>query len=246
MTLKSLLLSTLLVVVTAVLTGGIYWMLLNVPESNVLALALSALLALLLVVVGGYGLAVTLSVAAGSSVGRAMRDGVRGMPGLLCGVALFIVLAFVTGAIEGSWVEHGGEIDALFLRYAGTANSGWIHPTVAWVLWLMRWGIGGALVIGATVGGALRGTIRRGLGLAFAPRPLGATLVALLGAYAMWALVYWRPAGLPADTAEVAFVSVKLSLLFLGYVVITTLVLHVFARAATPQAAGTAPVSSPL
>jgi hypothetical protein len=231
MNLKSVALVSLLAVVGAALTGGAYWALLSVPESNVLALALSAALVVLIVLLAGYALSVALGVAAGSSLGRAVGDGVRGLPGFLVGGAVCVALWYLTTAIDSQWTQHAGEVDALFLRYAGTARTAWLHTSVAWLLWLLRWGVGAALIAGATTTRVAHGPVGRGLRLGLSVRPLGATLVALLGAYGLWALVYWRPKGLPADSAEVAFVSAKLAVLFLANAVMAALVCHVFARA---------------
>ncbi len=232
MNLKSVALVSLLAMAGAALTGAAYWALLNVPESNVLALGLSALLLVLMALLAGYALSVVLAVASGSSLGRAASAGLGGLPGFLAGGVVFVALWSLTTAIDSQWTLHAGEIDALFLRYAGTANTAWLHTTVSWVLWLVRWGVGAALVAGATTTRVTRGSIGRGLWLGLSPAPLGATLVALFAAYGLWALVYWRPKGLPADTAEVAFVSVKLAVLFVVGAVMTALVGHVFARSA--------------
>lgn len=235
MKLKSLALVSLLAVVGAALTGAAYWALLNVPESNVLALAFSALLVVLIVSLGGYALAVSLSAASGSRVGDAIAAGVRGLPGFFAGGIVFVVLWYLTTSIEGQWRQHAGEIDALFLRYAGTAHSAWLHATVGWVLWLVRWGVGVAVVVGATTTRVTRGSIGRGLSLGVSPLPLGATLLALFAAYELWAAVYWRPKGLPADSAELAFVSVKLAMFAIVNAVLVALVFHVFTRAAAAK-----------
>jgi len=236
MNLKSVAQVSLLAVAGAALTGGAYWALLSVPESNVLALALSALLVVLIVLLAGYALSVALGVAAGSSLGRALGEGVRGVMGFLVGGVAFVALWYLTTTIDSQWTQHAGEIDALFLRYAGTARTAWLHASVAWLLWLIRWGLGAALIAGATTTQVTRGSIGRGLRLGLSLAPLGATLVALLSAYGLWALVYWRPKGLPADSAEVAFVSAKLAALLLANAVIAACVCHVFARSANARA----------
>ncbi|MFN7983705.1 MAG: hypothetical protein U0Q11_17800 [Vicinamibacterales bacterium] len=232
MNLKSVALVSLLAMAGAALTGGAYWALLNVPESNVLALAFSALLVVLIAVIAGYALSVALSAASGSSIGQAVQEGVRGVPGFLTGGIVFVVLWYLTTSIDAQWTEHAGEIDALFLRYAGTAHTAWLHTTVGWVLWLIRWGVGAAVVAGATTTSVTRGSIGRGLSLSVSPLPLGATLLALFVAYELWAFVYWRPKGLPADSAELAFVSAKLAVLAVVNAVLVAIVCHVFTRAA--------------
>lgn len=232
MNLKSVGLTSLVAIAGTALVGGAYWALLNVPESNVLALALSALLIVLISLLAAYVLSVALAVASGSRLVSAAGAGVRGIAGFLVGAVVFVVLWYLTTSIEGQWTLHAGEIDALFLRYAGTANTAWLHTTVAWVMWVIRWGVGPALIIGATTTRVTRGSIGRGLSLGLSPLPLGATLLALLAAYELWSIVYWRPKGLPADSAEVAFVSAKLAVLLLVNAVMAAFVCHVFTRSA--------------
>ena len=233
MTIKSVLTGVLLTLVGTAATGGVFWLLLNVPESNALALILSAVLVLLFSLLAGYTTSVVLVAADGATVVQATRRGIHGLSGFLLGLALFSVLWLVTTSIDGQWTLHGGEIDALLLRYAGTSNSGWLHTGVRWLLWLVRWGVGLAVICGCTAGSVRRSGVRRGMGLALSAVPLGATLVGLLSGYGLWSLAYWRPKSLPANTAELIFVSVKLSALFALGALIVVLVLHAFSRTAT-------------
>ena len=76
------------------------------------------------------------------------------------------------------------------------------------------------------------------------PLPLGATVAGLLVGYGLWSLAYWRPNGLPANTMELLFVSVKLSALLLLGALISVLVLHTFARTAAPDAASARALNS--
>ena len=227
---------SLLTMVGAAVAGGVFWLLLSVPESNVFALLLSALLVLLLTLLSGYVASVVLSVAGGLRVAPAAARGVRGLPGFLVGVALFAALWWVTSSIDQQWTLHRGEIDALFLRYIGTANTGWVHTAVAWTLWLVRWGVGLSLVCGTTAASVARAGLRRGVGVAFSPLPLGTSVAALVVGCGLWSLAYWHPKSLPANTVELVFVTAKLSVLFILAAVIVTLVFHAFARASAATA----------
>ena len=203
------------------LAAGAYWGLLNVPESNVLALGLSALLVILAVVLVGLTLAAVLAHAGGRSLGQALRQAPRRLPFFLLGVVAFAALWALTAFIEAQWVLHQGEIDAMLLRYGGTANTGWLFTSVSWVLWLVRWGLGLAIVAGLTAGRPA---------LAVSGLPLGATVAALLTWWAMSGLAYWRPRAIPADSAEVIFVAAKLGVLALVSALLVVAVLTVFAR----------------
>ncbi|MEQ1727062.1 MAG: hypothetical protein ABL982_01670 [Vicinamibacterales bacterium] len=241
MTARTVLSGLVVTLVGAALAGGAYWELLRVPESNVLALLLSALLVLAAALILGVTIGAVIAIAGGASLRAALARGVRALPGFLLGTVVLLALVWLSGSIDGQWALHRGEIDALFLRYAGTDRTAVVHTSIAWFMWLLRWGLGLASVAAATAGvaaapgGAVGGSAVRGLGQALAPQPLGATVLALLAGWGLWSSVYWRPKGLTADVTELAFVSVKLSALFLVGAVLVVLVLHVFARRADAE-----------
>ena len=211
-----------------------YWELLRVPESNVIALLLSAALVLAGTFVVGITVGTVIALADGAPARSALARGVRALPGFLIGTLVLLALVWLTGSIGEQWTLHRGEIDALFLRYAGTDRTAGVHTGVEWLMWLLRWGLGLAAVAAATAGAASvphRGAVR-GLGQALELRTLGATVLALLVGWGLWLVVYWRPKGMTADVTELAFVSVKLGALALAGAVLVVLVLHVFARTA--------------
>ncbi len=232
-------------IVGAALAGGAYWELLRVPESNVLALLLSAALVVVGVLVVGLTIGTVIALANKAPIRPALARGIRALPGFLLGAVVLLGLVWLTGLIDDQWALHRGEIDALFLRYGGTDRTAGIHAAVAWLMWLLRWGLGLAAVAAATAGvaaspgSAAGGGAVRGLGQTFALRPLGATVIALLAGWGLWSFVYWRPRGMTADSTELAFVSVKLGALLLAGAVLVVLVLHVFARRAATASPST-------
>lgn len=205
----------------AVLAAATYWALLNVPESNVLALALSLLLVILIVLILGLTTAVVAGHAGGRSLREALQWAVRRLPMFVLGVVAFAAIWWITSFIESQWSLHSGEIDALFLRYGGTANTGWLVATATWVLWLVRWGIGLAVVAALVAGRP---------GLVVAAKPLGATVLALLAGWVLWMGVYWRPRSLAPTSMEMAFVIAKVGVLTLAGTALAVAVLTVFAR----------------
>lgn len=238
MSARTVLSGLIVTIVGAAVAGGAYWELLRVPESNVLALLLSALLVMLVVVVAGVTVGTVIALAGGQPLRSALTRGVRALPAFLLGAFVLLALVWLTGAIGDQWALHRGEIDALFLRYAGTDRTAGVHTGIEWLMWLLRWGLGLAAIAAATAGVAAAreragaaGAVR-GLGGAWSPLPLGATLLALLAGWGLWSIVYWRPKGMTADITELAFVSVKLGALVLAGAVLVVLVLHVFARRA--------------
>lgn len=234
MTARTIASGSAVTVAGALVAAGAYWELLRVPESSVPALMLSAGLALAIVLVLGMTTGVVIALAGGAGSRAAVGRGVRALPGFLIGGLVLLTLLWLTGSIAGQWTLHRGEIDALFLRYASTDRTAWLHAGIDRLMWLLGWGLGLAAIAAATAGIATargRGAAR-GLSDALSPRPLGATFAALVAGWGLWSMAYWRPTGLAADATELAFVSVKLGAMFVVASILVVLVLHVFARQA--------------
>jgi hypothetical protein len=230
-TVRSMLASVLMVVAGSACAAGTYWALLNVPESSLPALLVSALLVVLTMLIVGYTIGLVLAFRFAPFRSSA-RLALRGFAGFLPGLVTFAVLFWLTTSIEDQWALHRGEIDAMFLRYIGTANTAWLHVAVSWLLWIVRWGAGLALVVSATAGSVTAGWRGgfRGLGDAFSIAPLAVMLAALLLAGVLWPLAYWRPRGLAGGSSELAFVVVKLGVLSVIGALLAVLVINAFAR----------------
>ena len=230
MTLKRLLTVFLVLAVGAALIGAAYWALLNVPESNVLALLLSVGLAGLIAVVAAAAIGTATGVVREASLVDALRGAPRAIPGLFAGAAVFGVLWWLTTTVDEQWAMHRGEIDALFLRYAGTARTSWAHTASAWLMWLVRWDLGLLAVIGAIASSYSRRGVLRGLATAFEGMPLLITTMALIAWYWVWKVAYWRPASLTPGTSELLFVGAKLGLLTVLGLVLGVVIVHAVAR----------------
>lgn len=216
--------------------AGIYWGLLHVPESNVLALLLSATL----VVVLALGLGFTIGLAAGSGTrvqaSQAVRRAMGALPSFIVGLAVFAALATVTLLFDRWWAAHRGEVDALAVRYANITATAPLHVAVAWGSWLVRWVVGVSCVVGLVVASVSRSDVNRpsGLRLALKSRPLGAASIGvLLVTQGLWRVAPWRPQSLPPTRAEVYFSAAKLGMLYLVAILIATAVLAVYLRSAT-------------
>ena len=211
--------------------AGLTWTLLNIPESNVLALGASALCVVLVAVTAGLATAGAAALAREGSLWSVARRAVSGLPGFFVGLGLFAALWWITGRAEDWWSAHRGEIDAVSLRYLGATQTAPLHAAVGWAIWIVRWALGLSVVVGPTVAGTERGLSGLGSGLRLAVRlvPIAAeTAGVLIVSGGLWRLVYWRPEGLPATNAEVAFAVAKLGLLYLGSIAIAALVVRVF------------------
>lgn len=210
MTTKGLLTAFVVLAVGAALSGGVYWALLTVPESNVLALLLSVILVVLVAAIFACTVGVASGVVRGNSLGQALRGAHLSLAGFVVGGVVFAALWWLTTMIDTQWAIHRGEIDALFLRYAGTANTSWVHATSSWLMWLIRWDIGVLAVVGAIAASSSRRAVVQGLGRAFDLLPLVACTTALIAGYWLWKVTYWRPAAVSPGTSELMFVGAKL------------------------------------
>lgn len=231
MSARQILLGTFVATTGVELAGAATWALLNVPESSVPALLLSALLAVLIPVILGVTTAIVLGITGGLAFPTAVQRALPGLRGFAAGLVVLGVLWVITTRLVDLWVEHAGEVDALFLRYAGTASTMWLHTSVGWLLWLLCWGVGLAAIVGATRAVVHGRGIIAGLVRAFSVRLLGTAVVTLLVGYALWSAVYWRPKGLPDDSAELIFVGAKLLVFYLVATVGAVTALAVAGRA---------------
>jgi len=195
---------------------AIFWGLLHVPESSVWMLALSAVLALALVVVAG---AVLAGASAAWDLARppahGLRAGVRTVPAALAAALLFGAIWWLTGLVFEWHTGIAGQIDAWVIARTGRPNARWIHFTIFWVTVWIRWSIG--LALASSLLGALTtpGTsalrdgawLRSGLSAA---RWLTITFWFVLLVAIPWHLVDWRPVKLSLGV-EPWFVGAKLA-----------------------------------
>jgi hypothetical protein len=199
--------------------GGIYWGFLNVPESNVVMLLISALLALLLLT--GAGIVKTtglLWLRPDWTFRAALSRSVRALPAFLVALALWLLVRWVCVRLLRYHEAHSGELDAWFIATFNWTRITWLHRTIDWLLHIVQFVIGTSLAVTllATVatGSFADAASPRWLKRAFSPLQLVIIAVAFYGLiYLPWQAVYWRPASLPATAAEVAFALTKLILL---------------------------------
>ena len=232
MTLRRVASSSLVMLAGSALVSGSWWGLLVVPESNALALALSALLVVVSVLVAGLTLGAVLLVSQGVPLVAAIRRSASGLRGFGLGLVVLGALWWATSGLDHVWSERRGEIDALVTLYAGTARTAWLHAGVDWLLWLVCWTAGPSVVVALTRASLERTGAIRGHGRVLSLVPLVSTLIALSLARLAWTGVFWRPRGLSTDSVELVFVSAKLGALALFGAVLATLVVHIHARAA--------------
>lgn len=220
---------------------GLFWGLVNVPESNAAMLALSALTVLAGLVVAGL---VEGTAAAWLLPGRtfreALRAGLTAAPALIAAILVFGACWWV-GARLDAWHEaQRGPIDAWTIATFNTPDATWPHRLLDGVVFVVTEIVGVSLAIAiffARLEGGIAAMVRPGWVRAALSRDQ-LTLVAIGVALFMalpWQFATWRPDGLPATWVQPAFAAAKLALIFLAMNVGWLICLLAGARNATAR-----------
>jgi hypothetical protein len=210
--------------------GGVYWFLLNVPESNVLMLIASALLAIVLVI--GAGVVDTtalLWLRTDWPLGRAIRRSLGALPVFLLALAVWLLIAWVCGRLGQLHDQRGGELDAWLIAKFDWTRVAWMHRTIDYALDFVQYVVGTSLAVTLLTIGAAESVgdvarlhwITRGLHWL----QLVVIAVAMFGlVWLPWQAAYWRPASLPATSTQVIFAVAKLAaigvLMHLGWALV--------------------------
>jgi hypothetical protein len=212
--------ATLWLLVGHAALAGVYWGLLNVPESNVAMLGVSAVLVLLLVggaaIVEGVGLRI---LAARAERWSAMRY-LACVPAFIVAAALWLAISWAVGWVEARHTAHASEIDAWLIAHGDWTRTAWLHRTIEIVLWLLRYVVGLSLAVGVFVLCTVDGvgeTLRprrfvAGLGW---KRLLIVAVAIVVFVWLPWRAAYWRPHSLPHNLAQPLFAAARLALIAL-------------------------------
>jgi len=201
--------------------GALYWLLLQIPESNVFMLTASLLV--VVAAVAGAGIVEATALAGlrpNVRAKAAFATGTRRAMWIVLPLALFGAFWWATGFATQWLTAVRGQIDAWFIATFGWTNVGWFHTLTAWVVWFLRYPI--AVALGVSLMAALTdvgaGALTRSAWLARAWHWRTALVVPfalLVGFYLPWQFVVpWRPASLPVSWVQPAFAAVKLALVF--------------------------------
>lgn len=199
--------------------AGLFWGLVNTPESNVMMLALSAFLVLALLAVAGI---VEGTAGAWLLPGRtfrdALKDGVRALPAFLLALMVLAIAWWIGGRIDAWHAAHHGEIDAWFIAKFNAPTAQWPHRVIDAVAFIVRDIVGVSLAVALLFAG-----LEGGLGAVARLKWIGAGLSrdqVMLVAIAMtlfvalpWRFATWRPNDLPLTWVQPAFAAVKLTLI---------------------------------
>ncbi len=208
---------TLWVLAGAALAGGAYWAFLITPESTVGSLAVSA--ALLLAALCLVALTVSGAIAGwrhGISSSH-LRSAVAGVPAFVPAALIIVLFWWLVGIATVRVAIYSGQINAWFIATLGWADVSWLFAGIRWVALWLKWVVAPMLAVSIMAGiissgwWALAGAawIRRAL----MPTHLGVATLLFAGLVAApWVyLTPWRPAGLPATSVELVFITAKLS-----------------------------------
>jgi hypothetical protein len=198
---------------------GLFWLLLQVPESNAWMLATSALIvAAGVILLGVVDASAILSLRSIDPMSAAVRSGLRRGWLVVFPLAVFGCLWWLTGAASSWLSRHAGEMDAWIIAKTGWTATAGLHAALGWIIAFVRYGVGASLAItwmgqlaSRGVAGLVSNWIRDGIAWT---RLLVVSAALLIGIWLPWQAVYWRPASLPATWIEPAFAAIKLLVLF--------------------------------
>lgn len=198
------------------LLGGLYWTLLNVPESNVLMLIASVLLAIL-IVVGAAVIDTTalLWLRADWPLGRALRRSLVALPIFLLALAVWLLIAWICGRLASVHEVRGSELDAWLIAKFDWTRTAWLHRAIDYAIAIVKYVLGLSLAVSLLSIGAAESIADVGR-LRWIPRGLHwlQLVVVAVAVYGLvwlpWQAVYWRPASLPPTSVQIVFSVVKL------------------------------------
>lgn len=194
--------------VGSALTAGVYWALLNTPESTILALITSAVLLIAALVSMGVTVNGAILMWSNGPSRSTLRRALWRAPAVVPAVLIVVAVWWLVSHAE-TWVAlRNGQISAWFIARLGWADVSWLFTGIRYGAMWMRW------VIAALLAVWLMATLVHGCKFRLSVTRVAlaslwfAVLIALPWAY----LVPWRPAWLPPTSAELAFSIVKLSI----------------------------------
>lgn len=227
------------VLVGHLLVGSLSWALLNVPESSVWMLMLSAtLLVLILVVIGLTETTALLTLTPDLGLRGAAARAWTAWPFIVPALVVIGAGWWASTSLDASWTRHAGEIDAWLMFRFGWTDTSWLHRAVDILLVLVRWVIGPSMGLALLASGA-RGGVRAiarwtWIRAALSRRQLGSLGLAWLVLVVLpLKAIYWRPDTWPPIALEPFFVAAKLGLILLATHVGWTVALHETARSTT-------------
>jgi hypothetical protein len=199
--------------------GSLFWLLLQIPESNAWMLAASLCAVLAAVWLAGVvEMTALLALAVDGPMSGALAAARRRAWLILAPIGVFAAMWWLTGAAAAWHARAAGQIDAELIARTGWTRTAGLHTAAGWIIAFFRWAAG--LSLAAALTSALakdgwKGLQPRWVPRGLRPRPLAITAAALAaGVWWPWQAAYWRPGFLPPNWTQPAFAAVKLAVLF--------------------------------
>jgi hypothetical protein len=222
--------------VTSLATAGLYWAFLNTPESRILTLLVSIVLAgLMIVLIAIVGNAVLL-LAIGESRAASIRRGIRRAHWFA--IAAAVLVAAVWAIMRGdNWIsQYSGEISAWFITTFNWSNITPLFRVEAYVSRWLRWVVLPAAMLTAVASILLNGA--RALAssawirAAWRWQTLAiATLAFVVLMDLPWRLATWQPGNLPPTWIQPAFAGLRLLVVAVAMVLGAAIVVVTTAKA---------------
>jgi hypothetical protein len=216
-----------LAVVTWLVAGhalwlGLFWALVNVPESNAAMLAVSAVVVLLLLLVvalvDGTAGAWLLP---GRSLREALHEAARAVPAVVVAIVVAGLFLWLGHAIDEWHEAHRGEIDAWLIARFDAPAATWPHRAIDALVFFVSGVVGVSLAVAALFArleGGLTALARPGwVRAGFSRDQLTLVAIGMTVFVALpWQFAYWRPESLPPTWVQPGFAVAKLSLIFVA------------------------------
>jgi len=201
---------------------ALFWGLVNVPDANALMIGLSiATLAALIAVAAIVEGTAAAWLLPGRSWRQALVAGLGSVPAVVAALVLMGIFWWIGVACAGWFDGHRGEIDAWLIANFDVTETAWIDRVVSAVGFVWMGILGVSLAVALLYVRLERGmpAVVRGewlrAGLSRDQLTLTAAAMTLLVALP-WQAAYWRPRGLPPNAWQLAFVALKLGLIYLA------------------------------
>lgn len=211
-------LATLWILITGAIAGGVYWGFLITPESTIWSLIASAILAALALSLIGLAAGGAIAMLWQGPSLTTIKRALHAIPGVVPAALIVLLIWWMANGIEAWLTMRSGPINAWFIARFGWDDMTWLFTAIAYAADWLRWVIAGLLALSLLAGFVGIGwralTQVAWVTRALQPRTLVfatvwfVVLIALPWLY----LVPWRPAGVPATSAEFAFIAAKLSI----------------------------------
>jgi hypothetical protein len=212
-----LVITALWILLGSAISAALYWQFLITPESTVLALITSGLLAIIVLMLIALTITGAIAIWANGLSRSALTRAARSMPSILPAAVIVLLVWWMTLRVE-TWVGmYSGQISAWFIATLGWSDISWLFRAIRYTAMWLRWIIASMLALSLMAGfvavGARAMTQAAWLRRALRPRSLVlCTLLFIVLIALPWKyIVPWRPHTLPATAIELAFITLKLS-----------------------------------